>query len=279
MFSNYENNRPRKFSREPLPANFPREPRTANRTSLPLRSTPPILPTISETTKKKSDEPTANDAPDGYQRLEIPPDHTQCRGCRGRGYVQQHVYVSTRKKFDETAQEIFLATYATCGNLCASADAAGVAPGTVTRHRDLHDDFRELYNTAYDRFRAGLQAEGLRRALDGVIEPVYQQGRRVGFKRVYSDQLLTLYLKAHNPEFRDKLSIDAKVDAGVLVIPGIVTDPQKWLEKFSVKQLPEGTLPDDELPSPHPTLTAAIDDPLSTLAQKLDELTPDPDDD
>ncbi len=168
--------------------------------------------------------------------LVIPEHHMRCRSCRGRGYVKEFVYRNRAVKFDDRAREIFLRVYAICGNIMTAADAAGVAPGSVTRVRDADDDFRELFEESLERFRAGIEEEGLRRAMEGVVEPVYQQGRRVGYKRAYSDQLLGMMLKANIPKYRDRVAIDAKVDVGVLVIPGIITDPKKWIAQYGTME-------------------------------------------
>ena len=54
-----------------------------------------------------------------------------------------------------------------------------------------------------------LEGEGFRRAVRGWDEPVFYEGRRVGSKRRYSDQLLTLLLKAARPDkFRESVSLE-----------------------------------------------------------------------
>ncbi len=45
----------------------------------------------------------------------------------------------------------------------------------------------------------------MRRAVEGVIKPVFHQGKRVGTLRVYSDSLLMFLLRARRPEkFADR---------------------------------------------------------------------------
>jgi hypothetical protein len=53
-----------------------------------------------------------------------------------------------------------------------------------------------------------LEDEALRRAVEGVEEPVYQGGKQVGVIRKYSDALLMFLLKAARPEkYRENYSI------------------------------------------------------------------------
>jgi hypothetical protein len=55
--------------------------------------------------------------------------------------------------------------------------------------------------------------ELVRRATEGVVEPVFQGGHLVGGIRRLSDQLLMFYLKANKPEkYREKLDATVTVD-------------------------------------------------------------------
>ena len=50
-----------------------------------------------------------------------------------------------------------------------------------------------------------LEDEAVRRAVEGVIKPVFHQGKRVGTLRVFSDPLLMFLLRARRPErFADR---------------------------------------------------------------------------
>ena len=58
-----------------------------------------------------------------------------------------------------------------------------------------------------------LEQEARRRALEGVEEPVFCRGERVGVIRRYSDALLILLLKAKRPEqFRDVVDLSGRTD-------------------------------------------------------------------
>lgn len=64
-------------------------------------------------------------------------------------------------------------------------------------------EFAERFHEARELYRDRLEAEVERRAVHGVLQPVYRGGRKVGSVRVYSDRLLELLLKRHRREFRD----------------------------------------------------------------------------
>ncbi len=65
--------------------------------------------------------------------------------------------------------------------------------------------FKQLHEEAKDEAFDALEGEAHRRAVVGVLKPVYQGGQRVGAIREYSDTLLIILLKAGRPEkFRDR---------------------------------------------------------------------------
>jgi hypothetical protein len=60
--------------------------------------------------------------------------------------------------------------------------------------------FRELWDSCLAEGFEALEGEMMRRARDGVLEPVYQKGELVGHVRKYSDVLAIVLAKAHAPE-------------------------------------------------------------------------------
>lgn len=105
------------------------------------------------------------------------------------------------------AARLFHLTLAATGSLAAAARAAGVSPAEGRRLRDQpppeglelpgrqDDQSRSL-----DRAVAALEEEAVRRALFGVSEPVFHQGRECGAKARHSDALLIFLLKTLRPE-------------------------------------------------------------------------------
>ena len=65
--------------------------------------------------------------------------------------------------------------------------------------------FQKAFATARALCGDLIEAEIIRRSIEGIDEPVYQGGRLVGFVRKYSDRLLELAAKAALPEkYREK---------------------------------------------------------------------------
>lgn len=91
-----------------------------------------------------------------------------------------------------------------------------------------------------------LQAAAIKRAVDGVKEPVYYQGNKVGTIKKYSDPLLMFLMKAHSPElYGDKrtLNVNSKsvsveirsFDAyGNEIVPEEI--PDKWSDTPEIEE-------------------------------------------
>lgn len=109
----------------------------------------------------------------------------------------------------------FLLCLAQLGNRTRAAQACGMS--TVLAWQWQRDDpaFKKCFIRAMEIASDLLEDEAVRRAAEGVIEPVYQGGRLVGSKRVYSDTLLMFTLKGMKPEKyadRSKVTHDGSVD-------------------------------------------------------------------
>ena len=91
-----------------------------------------------------------------------------------------------------------------------SAQKVGVGRRTV--YEWLADEqFKALYNEAHEDALDQLEEEARRRAVDGVLKPVYQRGRLVGRIREYSDTLLITLLKGKRPDtFRERFEHTGK---------------------------------------------------------------------
>lgn len=136
--------------------------------------------------------------------------------------------ISNRKK------EVFLEVLKCTGNVSGAALAAGYASSSfLVRVRKTDAEFAEKWDDALEASYDLLEAEALRRAVDGVMEPEYYQGTIVGYKVKYSDGLLTTLLKANRPDkFRDNMKISGEMTAkfGIAIMPAVTTDQKSWLE-------------------------------------------------
>lgn len=112
----------------------------------------------------------------------------------------------------------FLAALAKCGIVKDSCKAAGVGTATVYKWRDTDADFAISFDGALQDACDDLEREARRRAVRGVLEPVFHQGRKVGHIRRYSDGLLALMLRAHRPQrFATRTVLTGDADSPVVI--------------------------------------------------------------
>ena len=87
-----------------------------------------------------------------------------------------------------------------------AAAACGCHSNYFKRRRKQDPDFEEAYQLAREDGNDVIRAEIQRRAVKGVLTPVFHDGRICGYKRVYSDQLLIHQSKARMPyEYTDRI--------------------------------------------------------------------------
>jgi transposase-like protein len=92
----------------------------------------------------------------------------------------------------DTKKKRFVETLATQGTVSHAAQAAGVSRNTVYRWRIEDREFASLWDEAHDK------------AVDAVESSLYQ-------KALGGDTIcMIFYLKAHRPQYRDRLNIDVQ---------------------------------------------------------------------
>jgi hypothetical protein len=128
----------------------------------------------------------------------------------------------------------FLTHLALTGNTSLSAAAAKVDRTTVYKARAEDKDFAAQWADCLDQAADRLEAEALRRAVDGVDEPVFGSGGtgvgtiEVGTIRRYSDTLLIFLLKGVRPDkFRERHHVkhDGLTSPVVVYLPDNNRDP------------------------------------------------------
>jgi hypothetical protein len=118
-------------------------------------------------------------------------------------------------KRNKAKQSAFLAAYCVTASVTQAADACKIA-------RHSHYDWIKRDETYPPRFEqakieAGqsLEDEAVRRAKEGVLEPVYYKGNRTGWIRVYSDSLMQTLLRGFLPDkYRDRGSVEVSAPGG-----------------------------------------------------------------
>lgn len=106
-----------------------------------------------------------------------------------------------------TPQKIgkFLKALSSTGSVALAAKRAGLSVEALHGQRESDSDFAERWRQAEALATIALEMEARRRAVDGVEEPVFYQGQKIGVVRRYSDALLSLLLRGSRPEkFRER---------------------------------------------------------------------------
>jgi hypothetical protein len=113
----------------------------------------------------------------------------------------------------QARQRAFLTAFSLTANVSGAARAANVGRTQVYAWQEHDETFalemQQAREEAYDR----LEAEALRRAVEGVTRerPIYSRGEQVGTEIVteYSDRLLEVLLKAARPgRFRENTRVE-----------------------------------------------------------------------
>jgi len=92
-------------------------------------------------------------------------------------------------------------------------------------------DFAKQWDSAIEAAADKLEDEAVRRAVEGVQEPVYYKGEVVGHQNKFSDQLLMFVLKGARPDkFADRKQANVSINAniGVALLPMTSGDSRQW---------------------------------------------------
>ena len=115
----------------------------------------------------------------------------------------------TTKEFKET----FLDMLGQIPNITAVCKLLGIGSSAIRNARKKDPEFDRGVLMAIEEGYDMLEEEARRRAVDGVLEPVFYRGVEVGKIRKYSDQLLTTLLKGYRPK-RFNPGAKINVDSG-----------------------------------------------------------------
>lgn len=109
----------------------------------------------------------------------------------------------------------FLAVLADTCNVSKACAHAGIGRVTVYEWRDADPDFAARWDQAKRIGADILEEEALRRAVEGVQEPVYYQGTLVDTVTKYSDTLLMFLAKGAKPEvYKDRVQSEISGPGG-----------------------------------------------------------------
>jgi hypothetical protein len=144
----------------------------------------------------------------------------------------------------EDKLDVYITQLALCGKKRRSAELALLEPHSLWAYRKKNAELAEREAEALAFYREWIseeiEAEIYRRAIKGTKEPVFYEGTKCGHKRVYSDRLLVLLARRHIPEYREHITEDVNVKAGVLVVNTPLT-VQDWEKVYGGNTNNSGT--------------------------------------
>jgi len=130
-----------------------------------------------------------------------------------------------------TELDLYFAYLEVSGRKRYSAIMAGVDPGRMVYCMTKEKELKSRETAAMQGYCELIDAAVHDRAINGVTKNVYFKGKVCGTERHYSDSLLIALAKANSPKYRDHLSVDANVTAGVLVVQASL-DPDDWEKEY-----------------------------------------------
>ena len=113
------------------------------------------------------------------------------------------------KRTPEKDEEFFALIEESGGNVTKALDQSTYCRTAFYEWKKEDPEFAKRVDDAIEKGVDALESEAVRRARDGVDEPVYYQGSKCGVVRKYSDTLLIFLLKGKRPDtYRERLGID-----------------------------------------------------------------------
>lgn len=112
--------------------------------------------------------------------------------------------------FPAAAWELFLKNYMLTCHQQRSANAAGIPLSAICSRRADDGDFENAFEKARKVAFKRLEDEGMRRAVEGVEEPIFYKGEEVGTVQRYSDGLLSFMLQANDERYRKQSELNLK---------------------------------------------------------------------
>jgi len=101
-------------------------------------------------------------------------------------------------RYGKAATKVIVGVIMKGGNESAAARALGIRKETLSRWKKKHPELAAAIEDARDTYTEMLEMVAFKRGVIGVTEPVYYQGRIVGYVRKYSDMLLKTLLEGNN---------------------------------------------------------------------------------
>lgn len=152
-------------------------------------------------------------------------------------------------KIRHPKKRMFLMAYSQVGNVLQAAKLSKVNRGSHYTWIESDPDYAAAFSEARQAYGERLEAEMLRRAVEGVDRPVFWRGKQVGEIREFSDVLLIFALRANMPwKYCDRRRVEhggaggdsIRIDAGR---QELLADPQtlEVASQVYLERLRQGT--------------------------------------
>lgn len=145
----------------------------------------------------------------------------------------------------------FLEAYMECGHKAKAALAAGLSYSSIRNAEKADPDFAAEVEQAHELFTAKLTDAAFKAAVKGWKKPLFDaKGNHVGDEWKFSERILELLLKRHDPSFRDKVEVDQKVSGGVLVVQAPALSLDDWKKQVAAARQQREVIDAESLPNP-----------------------------
>jgi hypothetical protein len=122
--------------------------------------------------------------------------------------MSQKPLTTTRiRLFTPVLQSAYLKVLSQTGNHVMACEITGLRRDMIKRELARNEQFAAAVEEAKATAAERLEGEAYRRAVLGVEEPVFFEGRRVDTVRKYSDNLLSKLLEANDPRYSSRLKL------------------------------------------------------------------------
>lgn len=141
-------------------------------------------------------------------------------------------------KISQPNQRAFLAAFARTAHLGQSCDAAGIDRHTQWYWRETEPEFKRAFEKAQALAAEYLEEVAVKRAAQGVSEPVFYKGEVVGHVQKYSDTLIQFLMRGVSPQkYGDRTKIDLSTPDGPIAVALAEVFPLEALEAARARLL------------------------------------------
>ena len=113
-------------------------------------------------------------------------------------------------KIKHQKKKAFLEAYKNTGNVSVAARASGIERYRFYNWLESDPEFLKASRDAEEAATERMEAEAVRRAVQGTEKGIYHQGVKVDIVKEYSDLLLIFLMKARAPQkYRENMKIEA----------------------------------------------------------------------